>query len=64
MKNTTRFILMLQLVFILFFLGGWAQCIYKFCNCDFKESYKAEIIYGTGIVTGLGGVIGWFNFGK
>ncbi len=42
-------------------LSGWAQCWYKFCTSDFKPSYKREVIYGLGIVTGTGALIGWFN---
>jgi hypothetical protein len=43
---------------------GWGRCIYKFVSCDFEPSYKAEIIYGGGIVLGYGAVIGYFDFGK
>lgn len=43
---------------------GYGRCIYKFCKCDFESSYKAEVIYGVGVFTGLGVVIGYFNIGK
>jgi len=42
---------------------GEIKCIIKFVQCDFKESYKAEAIYGIGIVTGAGVVIGYMDFG-
>jgi len=53
-------ILALQLLFII----GYIQCIIHFVNCDFQQPFKAEVIYGIGIFTGLGGILGWFNFGK
>jgi hypothetical protein len=42
-------------------LVGYIMNIVKFVKCDFEAPYKAEIIYGIGIGTGLGGVIGWIN---
>ena len=44
-------------------LAGWVQCLIAFIHCDFNPSYKAEIIYGIGTVTGLGSILGWFHFG-
>lgn len=29
--------------------AGWAANLYKFCQCDFKPSYKAEVIRGAGV---------------
>ena len=40
---------------------AWVWCTVRFVPCDFKAPYKAEAIYGIGIVTGLGGVIGYIN---
>lgn len=45
-------------------LTGWVKGVIKLCSCDFEPSYKAEVIYGIGSVTGLGAVIGWIDFGK
>ncbi len=45
-------------------LIGEIRCIVKFCKCDFEPSYKAELIYGVSMCTGIGCVIGWFEFGK
>jgi hypothetical protein len=44
---------------------GYIKCIVHLCNCDFSSatSYKAEIIYAIGTCTGLGTILGWFNFG-
>ena len=47
-----------------FIIIGEIMCIVKFVKCDFEPSYKAEIVYGVGAVSGLGGIIGWFDFGK
>jgi hypothetical protein len=54
----------IYLVFIILFLVGEVKCIVKFFQCDFKESYKAEIIYGVSMATGLGCVVGYMDFGK
>ncbi len=61
MKNV---ILVIYGIIMILILSGWIQCLVKFCKCDFKESYKAEVIYGAGLCTGTGCIIGWFDFGK
>lgn len=48
------------LVVIVGFIG-WVKDIIKFIHTDFHAPYKAEIIYGVGISTGAGAIIGWFN---
>lgn len=56
-----------ELMFVVIFLGviiGNIIGIYKFATCDFEAPYKAEIIYGIGIPTGLNAILGWIDFGK
>lgn len=49
-------------IIYLVLLIGWIINIIKFCQCDFKESYKAEIIRGVGIVTFFpGAVMGYIS---
>jgi hypothetical protein len=48
----------------LFIVVGYVQCVVKFVKCDFEPSYKAEIVYGVGLFTGLGGIVGWMDVGK
>lgn len=43
---------------------GEVLCIVKFFKCDFKESYKAECIYGFSAITGIGAITGYMDFGK
>lgn len=43
---------------------GWILGLVKFFQCDFTAPYKAEIIYGLGIVSGYNCIVGWFNLGK
>ena len=43
---------------------GEVRCIVKFIRCDFEPSYQAEIIYGVGIVTPVGWIIGYTDLGK
>lgn len=55
--------------FIILFTGllmllGQIQCLYKLCSCDFEPSYKAEIIYSVSLITGVGVVTGYMDFGK
>jgi len=50
-----------NVVFCLFLIIGQILCVVKFINSDFKPSYKRELIYGLTFVTGIGGVVGWFN---
>ena len=40
---------------------GYVMNVVKFFKCDFKPSYKQEVIRGVGVVTGLGAVIGYIN---
>lgn len=56
--------LIINIAIIVALLIGEIKCIVKFCKCDFKESYKAEIIYGVTMCCGLGSVTGWMDFGK
>lgn len=45
-------------------ITGYISCIVKFITCDFETPFRAETFYGIGIFTGLGIILGWFNFGK
>ena len=49
---------------VILYIIGWIICVVKFINCDFAPVGKAEIVYGIGACTSLGGILGWFNFGK
>ena len=53
------------LLYIIMLLGlfvGYIMNVVKFCQCDFRESYKAEIIRGIGLVAApIGGVCGWLT---
>jgi hypothetical protein len=42
-------------------LFGYCRCAYQFCTSDFKPSYKREIVYGVGVCTGLGAIVGYIN---
>lgn len=46
------------------YIVGWIMCVVKFVSCDFDTPMKAEVFYGLGVFTTLGGILGWFNFGK
>lgn len=49
------------ILFALLLLIGEIRCTYKFFTCDFKPSYKAEMIYGFGSFSGLGVIVGYMN---
>ena len=40
---------------------GWCLNIYKLTQLDFEAPYKAEIIRGLSIPTGIGGIVGWID---
>jgi len=60
----------LILTFIVLFgvaLVGYGLGIYKFVTCDFdhaKSSWKAEVVYGVGIVLPYNCVAGYFDIGE
>lgn len=66
MKNQKGFtaIELLIVIFMLAFLSGQVLCVIKFFKCDFEPSYKAEIIYGVSLITDIGTITGWMDFGK
>ena len=45
-------------------LTGYIRGTVRFFQCDFEPSYKAEIVYGIGMVTGLNCFIGFFDLGE
>jgi hypothetical protein len=51
------------LIMYILAIAGYIQNIVHLIQCDFEPSYKAEILYGIGACTGLGALLGWFNFG-
>lgn len=40
---------------------GYVKCVIKFVNCNFDPIDKCEIVYGVGIFSGLGCIIGYIN---
>lgn len=48
------------LLYLLYFIG-YVQCIYKAVNSNWEPIGKREIVYTGAILTGLGGIVGWFN---
>jgi hypothetical protein len=55
---------LLYIAFWILYLIGYIKNIIKLCGCDFDSagSWKAEILHGIGVF-GLGGFLGWFDFG-
>jgi hypothetical protein len=68
--KSTLLLLISSTLFIQLFIAtaigvGWIKDIIKLSNCDFKEPYKAEVIYGVGaVIPFVGAVTGWMDFGK
>lgn len=43
-------------------ISGYFINIYKLIQCDFKAPYKAEVIRGVGVATGIiGCFVGWLD---
>ena len=51
----------LKLVIAIACIIGEVKCIIKFFQCDFKEPYKREIIYGVSMCCGIGAVVGYLD---
>ena len=64
LEKAGGFLLTLYVLILIFLLVGYVKDIVHLVNCDFKGPYKAEILYGIGACSGLGGILGWINFGK
>lgn len=64
--KTIYAILGIKLIIAIVLGIGWIKCVIKLSNCDFsdKTSYKAEIFYTVGTFTGIGGIVGYMDFGK
>lgn len=43
------------------FCIGWILNLISFIGLNFSSPYRAEVIRGMGVVTPMGGVIGYFN---
>ena len=48
----------------IFSITGYVKNIIKLSDCDFKPSYKAEVIHGIGIFPIVGVFTGYMDFGK
>jgi hypothetical protein len=42
-------------------LAMWGTNIYRLAKCDFEPSYKAEVIYGLGVLTPTFIVTAWME---
>ena len=49
------------LIIILVVGTGWVKNIIKLSNCNFEAPYKAEVIYGVGLIPIIGMVTGWLD---
>ena len=52
------------LMFYLLVILAWPINAYRFCKCDFKESYKGEVIHGAGLFTPTFLITAWANWDK
>lgn len=56
--------LVIHIIIPIMLLSCWTVNLYKFTQCDFKPSYKAEIVYGLGIFIPIFPITVWADFGK
>lgn len=61
-REITLMELVLVLVFLLGFVG-WVKDVVRFASCDFEAPYKAEIVYGAGLIPPIGAITGWLDVG-
>jgi len=64
LRNTFDWYVVAGLLVTLFFAGCWMQNLYKFSQCDFEPNYKAEAMYGMGIVLPTFLATAFMDFGK
>lgn len=50
-----------QVAFLLVTLLCWTVNVYKLTTCDFKPSYKAEVMYGLGVFTPTCYITAWME---
>jgi len=65
--KTLYVLLSIKIIIVLVLCVGWVKCLIRFTDCDFnyKTTYKAEILYGIGTFTVIGGgILGYCDFGK
>ena len=52
----------IMLMMVAGFSAGWCMNVYKLSQCDFKPTYKAEVIRAIGVaVPPVGAVAGWLT---
>lgn len=61
MEKLMNTIFKVQILIMLVMLAGWVQSIVKLTKCDFKPSYKAEVVYAIGCIPPVGMIVGWMN---
>lgn len=57
----TEIITIIWLIFMGIGAISWPVNVYKLCQCDFKPSYKAEVIYTLGVFTPSCVITAWMN---
>ncbi len=54
--------LIVYAIIVLPCLIGWTLNVVKLCRCDFKPSYRSEVIRGLGVVVPpIGAITGWMK---
>lgn len=61
MKKSLFIVWIFQMAIGIFLLVGYVRCVVKVFECNWEPIGKAEILYTGGLLTGLGGIIGWFD---
>ena len=59
-----NFVKIFVVIVWLFGAVGQGMCAYRLLKCDFEPSYKPEVIYSISLVTGVGAVTGYIDFGR
>ena len=49
------------LLFAILGLIGEIMCIVKAVKCNWEPIGKAEVVYTAAAISGLGGIVGWFD---
>jgi len=60
MKKFSLVGILLYIIVGIYFVGE-VLCIVKAVTCNWEPIGKAEVVYTVGAVSGLGGIVGWFD---
>jgi len=63
-RNTFNWYFISMLLVAIFVFGTYVRNAVRFVSCDFEPSYKAEVMYGVGLILPTFLASAFMDFGK